>query len=99
MILRVADLELDTDSHTLTCLGKNIPLTRQEYKLLLLLLENKNTLLTRSDILTHLWHAHGNVKTRVVDVYVGYLRKKIDLYHHARLIQSVYGKGYMIADL
>lgn len=96
--LTVGDLELDNKSFEVTRAGKPIHLTPQEFKLLEYLMNNKGRILTREMILNRVWLYSPDIETRVVDVYMGYLRKKIDDDHKEKLLKSVRGFGYMIKD-
>lgn len=95
---RIGDLVLDTSSLEVHRGKKKIDLTAQELKLLEYFIDNKGRVLTRDMILNKIWMYPHNVETRVVDVYVGYLRKKIDHGHDTKLIQSVRGFGYVMKD-
>jgi DNA-binding response OmpR family regulator len=95
-ILKIADLELDTRTYQVKRNSQEISLTPQEFKLLHYLINNKGTVLTRDMILNRIWLNSPDVETRVVDVYIGYLRKKIDSGSKQKLIHSVRGFGYMI---
>lgn len=92
------DLEMDTDAKIVKRAGKEIKLTSTEFRLLECLLKNKNRVLSRIDILENVWDINFNMGTNVVDVYVNYLRNKIDKYYHPKLIQTVIGMGYVIKD-
>lgn len=96
--LKVDDLELDNKSLEVTRSGKLIQLTPQEFKLLQYLMSNKGRILTREMILNRVWLYSPDIETRVVDVYMGYLRKKIDAEADKKLIHSVRGFGYMIKE-
>lgn len=96
--LKVADLELDGETFEVRRDGKLIQLTPQEFKLLQYLMSNKGRILTREMILNRVWLHSPDIETRVVDVYMGYLRKKIDLKVGRKLIHSVRGFGYMIKE-
>lgn len=96
--LKVGDLELDPKTTKVTRGKKEIKLTPQEFKLLEYLMSNKNQILSRDMILNRVWMFDTEVETRVVDVYVGYLRGKIDKGFSKKLIYSVRGFGYMIKD-
>ncbi len=96
--LKVADLELDKRTLQVTRGGKQISLTPQEFKLLEYLMGNTNKVMTREMILNRIWLMSPDVESRVVDVYIGYLRKKIDKGHEKKLIQSVRGFGYTIKE-
>lgn len=96
--LKVDDLELDSKSLEVKRSGKPIQLTPQEFKLLQYLMNNKGRILTREMILNRVWLLKPDIETRVVDVYMGYLRKKVDNDNPKKLIHSVRGFGYMIKD-
>lgn len=97
-ILQVENLELNPANHEVKREEKLINLTPQEYKLLQYLMINKGHILTRDMILSRLWDSSPDIETRVVDVYIGYLRKKIDISFPKKLIHSIRGFGYMIKD-
>ena len=78
--------------------GKQIKLTPKEFRLLEYLMLNKGIVLSREMILNRIWSYSPDIETRVVDVYVGYLRKKIDGESSMKLIHSVRGFGYMLKD-
>lgn len=94
--LEVGDLTLDTKKMMVTRGNKVIHLTPQEYKLLHYLMSNIGTILTRDMILNRVWFQSPDIETRVVDVYMGYLRKKIDSPFKKKMIQSIRGFGYTI---
>lgn len=96
--LRISDLELDRKTFDVTRAGKNVQLTPQEFKLLEYLMHNKGRILTREMILNRVWLYSQDIETRVVDVYMGYLRKKIDGGFEKKLLHSVRGFGYMIKE-
>jgi two-component system alkaline phosphatase synthesis response regulator PhoP len=96
--LKIADLEMDLDRIEVKRDGKMIPLTPQEFKLLKYLIENKGVVLSRDMILNRIWDYSLEVESRVVDVYMGYLRKKLDINSPRKLIKSVRGFGYTIKD-
>ena len=97
-ILKADDLELDTSTIRVTRAGEEIPLTYTEYQLLHYLMANKNRVLTREMILSHVWAYSPDIESRVVDVYIGYLRKKIDKGRKNQLIHSVRGFGYVLKE-
>lgn len=92
----ILDLELDSDSKTVKRAGKPIKLTSTEFRLLEFLMKNQNKVLSRIDILENVWDINFNMGTNVVDVYVNYLRNKIDKKFEPKLIQTVIGMGYII---
>lgn len=95
-VLKVEDLELDSSALEVKRRNKNIQLSPQEFKLLQYLMSNKGKVLTREMILQKIWQYSSDIETRVVDVYMGYLRKKIDAPFSQKLIHSIRGFGYMI---
>jgi DNA-binding response OmpR family regulator len=98
-VLRANDLTLDTEKVEVTRNGKVIQLTPLEFRLLEYLLTNKGRVLTRDMILARVWSSSPEIETRVVDVYMGYLRKKIDKGFDVALLQSIRGFGYMIKEV
>lgn len=96
--LTVGDLELDNHTMEVKRAGKLIQLTPQEFKLLQYLMNNKGQILTREMILNRIWQYSPDIETRVVDVYMGYLRKKIDKGHPVQLLHSVRGFGYVAKE-
>lgn len=96
--LMVDDLMLDSQSLEVKRGEQPIQLTPQEFKLLQYLMSNKGRILTREMILNRVWLYSPDIETRVVDVYMGYLRKKIDNGSEKPLLHSVRGFGYMIKD-
>lgn len=96
--LTVDDLELDTRTMEVKRAGELISLTPQEFKLLEYLMSNREHVLTREMILNRIWVYSPDVETRVVDVYIGYLRKKVDSKAKKKLIHSVRGFGYVLKD-
>jgi DNA-binding response OmpR family regulator len=96
--LTIADLVLDTKTLEVHRGEKEIQLTPQELKLLQYMMQNKGRILTRDMILNRLWLSSVDIETRIVDVYIGYLRKKIDKGFEKKLIHSIRGFGYMIKE-
>lgn len=96
--LKIADLELDRKTFEVKRAGIGIQLTPQEFKLLEYLMHNQGRILTREMILNRVWLYSQDIETRVVDVYMGYLRKKIDGNYEKKLFHSVRGFGYMIKE-
>lgn len=97
-VLRIGDLEMNTETFEVKRADKLIPLTQTEYTLLHYLLTNKNRVLTRDMILSSVWSYTPDVESRVVDVYIGYLRKKIDKGYPYKIIHSMRGFGYSLRD-
>lgn len=96
--LGVSDLELDNQTIEVRRAGKQITLTPREFKLLHYLMSNKGRILTRDMILDRVWAYSPDIESRAVDVYIGYLRKKIDNGFAKKLLHSVRGFGYMIKE-
>ncbi len=96
--LKVADLELDRSTLEIKRGTKDISLTPTEFKLLEYLMSNKGRVLSREMILNRIWLTSPDIETRVVDVYMGYLRKKVDSGFDKSLIQSMRGFGYVIKE-
>lgn len=95
-ILECNDLRIHMDRHRVERKEKEIKLTLQEFKLLKLLVENKDRVLSRSQLLDTVWGLNYDTNTNVVDVYISYLRNKIDTDGNSKLIKTVKGRGYMI---
>lgn len=93
--LKVGDLSLDLKTHQVQRGEKSISLSAQEFKLLEYFMSNPDKVLSREMILSRIWNSNPDIETRVVDVYVGYLRKKIDV-KQPKLLKSVRGFGYMM---
>jgi DNA-binding response OmpR family regulator len=96
--LTVADLEMNLRSKSVRRNGKEITLTAREYKLLEYLLKNKNRIVSRTDILENVWEIDYDMGTNVIDVYINYLRKKIEHGYSSKLIKTVVGMGYTIKE-
>lgn len=93
-VYSLADLTLDTETHIVKRGDRDISLTAREYTLLEYLLRNKNKILSRQKIEDNVWNYDYEGGTNVVDVYVAYLRKKIDEGQAVKLIHTVRGIGY-----
>ncbi|WP_421978451.1 response regulator transcription factor [Roseivirga seohaensis] len=97
-LLTVGKLVLDKDSKTANRAGTEIKLTSTEYKLLEYMMVNSGKVLSRVELLKNVWDLHFDVGTNVVDVYVNYLRNKIDKEFKVKMIQTVIGMGYILKD-
>ncbi|RFM34896.1 response regulator transcription factor [Chitinophaga silvisoli] len=97
-LLKLADLELNTDTKSASRSGESITLTATEYRLLEYFLRNPRRVLSRMEILENVWGIDFNMNTKVVDVYVNYLRKKVNRKDLPALIQTVVGMGYMLKE-
>jgi two-component system, OmpR family, copper resistance phosphate regulon response regulator CusR len=95
---QVANLIIDDDAKTVERDGESISLTATEYRLLMVLVKNRGRVLSRVDLLESAWDININLATNVVDVYINYLRKKIDLNHEPKLIHTVIGMGYILKE-
>ncbi len=95
--MQVEDLELDRTSHTVTRAGKTIHLTQREYALLEYLMRNAGRTVTRTMVVEHVWNLGFDGLTNVVDVYISYLRAKIDHGFAKPLIHTKRGIGFMLA--
>lgn len=96
-VLQLADLALDPATRTVTRDGRRITLTSREYALLEYFLRNVGRVLTRPMIAQHVWGLDFDPESNIIDVYVGYLRRKIDAEGEGRLLHTVRGAGYMLS--
>lgn len=96
--MRVRDLSVDPATRKVERAGKLIELTQKEYALLEYLVRNAGRIVSRQMISEHVWKHDVDPLTNVVDVYINYLRKKLDEDKHNPLIQTVRGRGYVIKD-
>ena len=97
-VYTIADLSLDATAKIVTRAGKNIELTAKEFSLLEYMLRNKGVVLSREMIENNLWNYDYEGGTNVVDVYVGYLRKKMDTGFSQKLIHTVWGTGWVLKE-
>ena len=97
--LRRGDLEVNTSSHAVSRAGRQIRLTMREYGLLEYLLRNRGRVMSRGQILEHVWDDNFDPVGNVVDVLVGRLRRKVDLPGERPLIHTVRGAGYQVSDV
>ena len=98
VILEVQGLEIDTDKRMVTVNGTVVDLTKKEYELLLYLVQNKYIVLSREQILNEVWGYSYIGETNVVDVYIRYLRSKIDEAFGIKYIHTIRGVGYYVKD-
>ena len=98
-ILVIEDLELDLDRKVARRGGQIIDLTAKEYSLLEYLIRNKNRVISRTEILEKVWSAGFDSTTNVIDVYINFLRKKIDKGFDKKLIHTMVGMGYIIKSV
>lgn len=97
-VLKVADLELDLNEKIARRSNKRIDLTAKEFGLLEYLMRNRGRVVSRVDIAEKVWDIHFDTGTNVIDVYVNFLRKKIDKDFPKKLIHTVIGMGYMLKE-
>ena len=97
-VYTIADLSLDSNTRIVTRAGKNIDLTAKEFSLLEYMIRNKGVVLSREMIENNLWNYDYEGGTNVVDVYVGYLRKKMDTGFSQKLIHTVWGTGWVLKE-
>jgi len=96
--LKISDLEMNLNNKTVTRAGKKIELTTKEFALLETFLKNKEKLLTREYIIEKIWGIDFDPGTNIIDVYVNYLRKKIDKDHDIKLIHTRFGHGFYCSE-
>jgi DNA-binding response OmpR family regulator len=97
-LITVGSLEVDVSAKTVRREGRPIALTSQEFKLLEYLARNKGRVLSRMQLLENVWEKNFDPGSNVVEVYVNYLRNKIDKHCEAKLIHTVIGMGYVLKD-
>ena len=97
-IYTIADLTLDVSARTVTRAGRSIELTQKEFALLEYMVRNRGVVLSREMIENNLWNYDYEGGTNVVDVYVGYLRKKMDAGFDKKLIHTVWGVGWVLRE-
>jgi DNA-binding response OmpR family regulator len=97
-ILRVSDLEVNTATREVRRGEREIDLTAREYELLEFMARNPRRVLSRDFLLARVWDQEYGVTTNAVDVYIGYLRKKVDAPGEAKLIRTVRGAGYALRE-
>ena len=97
-ILKAGGLEMNLDSKEVTRDGKLINLTAKEFQLLEYLLRNKNKVVSRADIAINVWDIDFDTNTNVIDVYINYVRNKVDKQFDQKLIQTQVGMGYVLKE-
>ncbi|MEV7283148.1 response regulator transcription factor [Streptomyces sp. NPDC093252] len=98
-VLAADDLTLDPASRRCRRAGRELTLTAREFGLLEFLLRHRDEVVSKSDILTHVWDENFDGDLNIVEVYVGYLRRKIDVPFERRLIDTVRGAGYRLRSV
>nr|WP_295873359.1 response regulator transcription factor [uncultured Chitinophaga sp.] len=94
-LLRYADLEMDLQTKNVTRNGQEIHLTPKEFRLLEFMLQNKERVLSRTEIAEKVWETHFDTGTNFIDVYINYLRKKVDKAFEVKLIHTKPGMGFI----
>ncbi|MES2890831.1 MAG: response regulator transcription factor [Bacteroidota bacterium] len=97
-VLTLADLSLNFDNKEVTRNGEPVNLTAKEFQLLEYLMRNRNRVVSRGDIAEKVWNIDFDTKTNVIDVYVNFLRNKIDKGHPNKLIHTYVGMGYILKE-
>jgi DNA-binding response OmpR family regulator len=95
-ILKTADVEVNLDAHIVKRAGEEIELTKKEYDLLVYLIRNEGIVVSRDKLLNNVWGYDYTGETNIVDVYIRYLRSKIDDPYDKKLIHTVRGVGYVL---
>ena len=97
-ILKIADLEMDLAKKTVTRAGNPVNLTAREFALLQYLLRNQGRVISRVDIIEQVWETSFDTGSNVIDVYINFLRKKVDKDYTPKLIHTLVGMGYVIKE-
>ena len=97
-VMQIGNLSLNTSTRTAALNGEPVNLTATEYRLLEFMLQNRGRVLSRMELLENVWGIDFNMSTNVVDVYVNYLRKKIDNNPAQKLIHTMIGMGYILKE-
>ncbi len=97
-ILTFKDIKMDLNTHQVYHDSEEISLTQKEFALLEFLVRNKNKVCTRTRIIEHVWDIHFDADTSVIDVYINFLRKKLDKGNGKSFIQTVRGVGYIVRE-
>jgi DNA-binding response OmpR family regulator len=95
-MLRAGDLEMNLDNKEVHRSGRKIKLTAKEFQLLEYLMRNKNRVVSRADLAINVWDVDFNTNTNVIDVYISYVRNKVDRDFDVKLIQTHVGMGYIL---
>ena len=97
-VFTVGDIELDIIKRVVTCNGNQIDLTAKEFAVLEYMIRNKGNILTRSQITEHVWEYESDFESNVVDVYIRYIRRKLEKHSGMKLIHTVRGIGYVLKE-
>jgi two-component system, OmpR family, copper resistance phosphate regulon response regulator CusR len=95
-VLKAADLEMNLDKKEVSRAGQPIKLTAKEFQLLEYLMRNRNRVVSRADLAINVWGVDFNTNTNVIDVYISYVRNKVDRDYEHKLIQTHVGMGYIL---
>lgn len=95
-LLKAGDIELDLPAHKARMAGRELELSAKEFSLLEYLVRNKDRIVTRTMIAEHVWDINFDTGTNVIDVYINYLRRKLEKSPSKKVIHTVRGKGYLI---
>jgi DNA-binding response OmpR family regulator len=95
-VLKAADLEMNLDNKEVSRAGRPIKLTAKEFQLLEYLMRNRNRVVSRADLAINVWGVDFNTNTNVIDVYISYVRNKVDRDFEDKLIQTHVGMGYIL---
>src|SRR5690606_27018156 len=98
-ILKVGDLVINLDNKEVSRAGNGISLTAKEFQLLEYLVRNTNRVVSRADIALNVWDIDFDTKTNVIDVYVNFLRKKLDNDFERKIIHTQVGVGYILKEI
>jgi two-component system, OmpR family, copper resistance phosphate regulon response regulator CusR len=97
-VLKAGDIMMNLESKEVVREGKSIQLTAKEFQLLEYLLRNKNRIVSRADIAINVWDIDFDTNTNVIDVYINYLRNKVDKPFDRKMIQTQVGMGYVLKE-
>jgi two-component system copper resistance phosphate regulon response regulator CusR len=97
-VLKLGDIEMNLETHRVFRDSKEIELTPKEFSLLEFLIRNKGKVCTRTRIIEHVWDIHFDSDTSVIDVYINFLRKKLDTGKGKELIHTIRGVGYIVKE-
>lgn len=97
-IIKIDNLTINTNSHTVIRKGKEITLSAKEYMILEYLAVNRGKVISRSEIIEHVYDTEYSLDSNVIDVYINYLRNKIDRCFNKKLLQTIRGAGYILKE-
>lgn len=97
-VIRIGDMEINTASREVKRDGRPIPLSTKEYTILEYLSYKKNTVVTRTDLTEHIYDESFDIDSNIIDVYINYLRNKIDSGFKKKLIHTIRGAGYILKE-